>query len=496
MNVMKYKVIILGMLLTIGLGGCGDFLEETTQDEIRPTTVDDLIQLMTGEVYPMNSVVCTYLELLTDNVICNGLQGQEALRDRLEKGRSIFSWDERMYEDLEGTTGISTWKNAYARIMGSNTVMEYLDKVKGDQEMKNHIRGQALTMRAWNYFFLVNLYGQPYTVGDPKQNLGVPLKLEMAIEDGYFNRNSVFEVYEQVVEDLLEGIKLMEENRVQVSLYKASHLMAKALLSRVYLYMGNWDEAAKYATEVIDEKPVLTSLVQGANLSSYVFTRMYDLDLSTEILWIYGNESDITTYFQGGGFGYYPAFMMSDELKDLFETNDLRLLSSHVRSIDFTTYQQYFAYGYKGTSTNKGSKGIRTGEVYLNRAEANIHKYMETQDNSYRTMALADLNTLRLSRYNTTAAPYVNVEDREDIDVSTPASLYKFYQNERRRELDFEDHRWFDLRRMGMPRIEHEFMVNASDKQLFVLEENSLAYVLPIPRVARDNNPNLEPNPR
>lgn len=484
------------MLLTFGLSGCSDFLEETTQDQIRPTTVDDLIQLMVGEVYPMNTIVCTYLELMTDDAKCNGMQGQDHLRAMLEGGRPIFSWDERMYEELEGATGLNTWEKTYARIMGCNTVLEYLDRVKGDQYMKDNLRGQALAMRAWSYFFLVNLYGQPYTVGDPKQNLGVPLKLEMAVEDGYLRRNTVFEVYEQIEEDLLEGIKLLDENKVNVPLYKATPLMAKALLSRVYLYMGNWDEAAKYASEVITEKPILTSLVQGANFTNYTFTKLYDLDASKEILWIYGKDSDITAYFQSGGFGYRPAFMMSDELTGLFEASDLRLISSHVRSIDFTTYQQYYVYGYKGTSTDKGSKGIRTAEMYLNRAEANIRKYMETQDDSYRMAALADLNTLRESRYNTTAAAYVNVEDRLDIDVSTPASLYKFYQEERRRELDFEDHRWFDLRRMGMPRIEHEFMVEATDIQVFVLEENSLAYVLPIPQAARERNPYLEPNPR
>lgn len=493
MNVMKYKAIILGMLLAFGLSGCGDFLEETTQDEIRPTTVDDLVQLMVGEVYPMNTVVCTYLELMTDNAKCNGMQGQEHLRAVLENGRSIFSWDERMYEDLEGTTGINTWEKAYARIMGCNTVLEYLERVKGDQNIKDNLRGQALAMRAWSYFFLVNLYGQPYTVGDPKQNLGVPLKLEMAVIDGYFSRNTVFEVYEQIEKDLLEAIDLLEVNKVNVPLYKASPLMAKALMSRVYLYMGNWDDAAKYATKVLDEKPVLTSLPQGANLSTYTFTKLYDLNASSEVIWIYGKRSDIDTYFALGGFGYRPAYSMSDELTALFEPSDLRLLSSHERAIDFTTYQQYYCYGYKGTATDKGSKGIRVAEMYLNRAEANIRKYMETTDNSYRTAALADLNTLREYRLQ---APYVNVEERGDIEIGTPEELYKFYQDERRRELDFEDHRWFDLRRMGMSRIEHRYMVSADDVQVFVLEENSLAYVLPIPRAARDRNPYLEPNPR
>ena len=87
---MKYKIIIWGVLLVFGLSACSDFLEETSQDEVRPTTVDDLIQLMAGEVYPMNSYECPYLELLTDNAKCNGLQNQEQYRSMLENGRLLF----------------------------------------------------------------------------------------------------------------------------------------------------------------------------------------------------------------------------------------------------------------------------------------------------------------------------------------------------------------------------------------------------------------------
>ena len=494
---MKYKIIIWGVLLVFGLSACSDFLEETSQDEVRPTTVDDLIQLMAGEVYPMNSYECPYLELLTDNAKCNGLQNQEQYRSMLENGRLIFSWDERMYEDLIGLQGMNSWAKFYTRIMGCNTVLEYLERVKGEQATKENVRGQALTMRAWSYFFLVNLHGLPYTVGDPRENPGVPLKLNMGVDDSYFTRASVFDVYEQIENDLLTGIKLMDENRLNVTLYKASPLMAKALLSRVYLYMGKWDEAAAYATEVLNEKPVLTVLAQGADWDYYTFTRLYDLDVSTEVLWIYESRETVNAFFSYGGYDHRPVFSMSDDLIDSFEEDDLRLISGHERGMDFTTYQTYYCFGYKGTATGKGSKGIRTGEVYLNRAEANIQKYMETRDNSYRTVALADLNTLRASRYNILEEVYVNIEERADIDVSTPESLYKFYQEERRRELDFEDHRWFDLRRMGMPRIEHKFFVDSeNDAQVFVLEANSPWYVLPIPTEARDRNPYLQQNPR
>ena len=59
---MKY---ILVLFLTLGLAGCSDFLEESSQDEVRPTTVDDLMQVMVGEAYPMDNIIDSYLDFLT-----------------------------------------------------------------------------------------------------------------------------------------------------------------------------------------------------------------------------------------------------------------------------------------------------------------------------------------------------------------------------------------------------------------------------------------------
>ena len=83
-----------------------------------------------------------------------------------------------------------------------NTIIDYMDKVSGEEKTKNNLMGQALVLRAYYYLLLVNYYGLPYNYGDPTQNLGVPLKLEMAVSDGFMERNTVSEVYEQIVKDL------------------------------------------------------------------------------------------------------------------------------------------------------------------------------------------------------------------------------------------------------------------------------------------------------
>lgn len=496
---MKY---ILVLFLTLGLAGCSDFLEESSQDEVRPTTVDDLMQVMVGEAYPMDNIIDSYLDFLTDDMKCNGAQGDEQ-KSVIEQLYYIFSWNDDMYEKFE-SSNINSWQVYYSKIMGCNTVLGYLNRVTGEQNVKDNLKGQALVLRGWYYFLLVNLYGLPYNYGDPEENLGVPLKLEMEVTDAFYKRNTVAEVYAQIEKDLLEGIKLLDENNISMSLYKISPLAGKAMLSRVYLYMENWDKALEYANLVLDEKPALTALASAdADAFQYQGSSsfgLYNWNVSDEVIWIYSGKREFSLY--GGGGGTYPSvFSVSDDLMDLYNTStdpnnhlDLRPYMCFYNSAYFSASflpVLYPQYGYKGGKNQVyGTKGIRTAELYLNRAEVYIRKYMASGDDNYRKLALVDLNNIRKHRYDTRNVDYVD-EDIQDAD-----KLFQFYKEERRRELCFEDHRWFDLRRYGMPSLSHVYFVNSGNEQVITLNEGDLRYVLLIPKSALERNPRLIQNKR
>lgn len=495
---------ILFLLLLLGFVSCSDFLEESSQDEVRPSTADDLMQVMVGEGYPMDYFQYAYSDFFTDDVQCNGAGGEETLESSVENIYPLFSWADDMYEKM--TDGMyNTWQICYNKIMGCNTVIDYMDRVTGEEKTKNNMRGQALVLRAYYYLLLVNYYGLPYNYGDPTQNLGVPLKLEMAVTDGFMERNTVAEVYEQIVTDLEEGIKLLEENKIDMSLYKISILAGEAILSRVYLYMEDWDNALKYADMVLQEKPTLTSLAsapedamqyQGSNTWA-----VYNESTSDEIIWMYGGRKEFSCYPGGNGIATAP-YSVSDELMDLYEFSeesdnhlDLRyyMYFKYDAWLDMSIFLPtiYPAYGFKGGKNNKwASQGIRTAELYLNRAEAYVHKFMETGEDNYRVLALEDLNKLRENRYDTRNVAYnkVNFTDADE--------LWQFYKDERRRELCFEGHRWFDLRRYGMPELTHEYFIESTTKQQLILGKEDPRYVLPIPQSALDRNPYLKQNER
>ena len=85
-------------------------------------------------------------------------------------------------------------------------------------------------------------------------------------------------------------------------------------------------------------------------------------------------------------------------------------------------------------------------------------------------------------------------EDYEDEEFATQEELINFVRDERRRELCFEGHRWFDLRRWGMPSFTHKWHDNADNTSTFRIEENDLLYTIPIPEEALQMNSSLVQN--
>ncbi|RXG29004.1 RagB/SusD family nutrient uptake outer membrane protein [Leeuwenhoekiella palythoae] len=135
------------------------------------------------------------------------------------------------------------WTSGYQAIVGCNKMIELT--TEGESEETDQLIGENYYLRAYAYFQLVNVFGRPYNQG--RDNLGVPLKLTSLIDD-LPDRATVGEIYDQVVSDLLKAESLMTVNK---SNSYATKEAAQALLSRVYLYMEENQEAIDYAEKVI-----------------------------------------------------------------------------------------------------------------------------------------------------------------------------------------------------------------------------------------------------
>lgn len=507
MNKKKFTIYCL-LLLCTAFGSCKKFLAEYSQDEIKPTTTADLAALMYSDAYPYNASFDTF-DMLTDDIMCNGVakgyQDQPVAEyvTALQNGMAMFKFDPLMFEASSTIpTGADVYSAYYAKIKGCNVVMDYLDKVSGTETDKNAILGQCLFLRAFFYMKLVTAYGLPYSgaVVNPETSLGLPLVLSSQVKDGGLKRNTLKEVYDQIEADLLKATDLLNANFEPPTTFRVGASTANALLSRFYLYRGlstDWDKVIDYAGRVLAVKSSLTQMNTFYASGNFVSQGVY-LSTGPEVLWGYGGTTtnDLSPYFPNQP-NYYPPYAVSASLSTLYDKGngtgtayegDLRYRAY------FTTYINGSVFLYKPNKAPEnekyGGRGIRVAEVYLNRAEAYVKRFVQNGNAADRSGALADLNYLRRSRFDTRTVAYT------PIAITDGAELFKFCQDERRRELCLEDgHRWVDIKRWGLS-VTHSFISSDGSATQHTLPANSPLYALPIPYLAFLNNPALVQNPR
>ena len=482
----KNLYIWLWVILFIS-SSCHDFFKESSQDLIKPSSVEDLRSVMYKEAYPYQFASDNYLMFLTDEIQCNGLLRNEYATQH-GNATPVFTFNPMMFDGGEvfPTNDVNSWKIYYEKIKGCNVIIDYVSEVSGTEQEKNALLGQAMLLRGYYHLKLAMIYCQAYRASgvDPENALGIPLMLTMDLTDEYPERPSLKASYAQIEKDLLEAASLLKENYTPESVYRVGDIAAYVLLSRFYLFRGeaeDLDKAIQYAGKAIEEGPMLSRLSVFSGTDKSVF----DSDQSTEVVWNYGTNSfKNTTYFFTSAYSETVPWSISTELLNQYGSNDLR------RSVYFVRTFGSGEYGGKigRNSSYGGDHGIRMAEAYLNRAEALARRFMAKGDGNDRVQALHDLNTLRETRY--VDGTYVEEE------IADAQDLLDFCLQERRLELCIEEgFRWFDIKRLGLS-VTHKYIDSEGVEQEYVLESNSLLYALPISYDAIERNYKLKQNPR
>ena len=444
----------------------------------------------------MAGVLCLWMgvmEIMKRSGLSAGLS--RLLRPLLARLYPEFAGDKEVMDSVSANVSANLLGLGNAATpMGINAVLDGIDDAVGDQEDRDIVKAEALTLRAFGYFMLVNLYGEPYNYN--KEALGVPLKLATGVTDDHLERGTVAGVYDQIVSDMKQGIALMQVgvDYEPSDIERLNRVASWGLLSRVYLHMEDWESVINYADSVLTEYSSLQTLEPG---EYGVYSPSGDL---VEVLWasLEAEDDNMQTILSPYG--------PSEDLYNCFREDIKNNVGRDIRGV--TSNDDYYRAAYihenaadddddapeglycvlkSVTSDNWYNAGIRTAEVYLNRAEAYIRLYMEDGDETKAQRALDDLNDLRRTRFEN------GYEDWLVSDFETPEELLDFCLRERRRELCVEANtRWFDLRRTGMPRIVHTYVDNSSGVgQDYILEERDTRYVLPIPGSVAERNPNL-----
>ncbi len=480
----KYLSIILGLVTITIFTSCGDFLKETSQDEFEPKDVESYQQLLNGVGYATTTTIDPLTHIMTDEVTGYAASSYSYTEEYLAY-KDIYTWQSTMDATLQGkslTKITRSYQDIYSLIMTCNLVIDAVNKASGTDDEKKQTMGEARALRAYYYWYLVNLYAKPYnTAGTtPDQLAGVPIITSAEIKDDGSTRNTVAEVYTQICNDIEDACTLLDQEKsTTVSLFRINHNAAHLLASRIYLYMEKWDKVIEHVNACLTSAPSL------CNFNTYTLSNVSSPNKA--------NNNVISKSFPEvmfiGGFGGYEInrnavslSCLSSELVNTFDATDLR------KKIFFQAQGSWSKYPYLNAKCGISEQEYvwRTAELYLNRAEAYAMK-SKAGDSGSGAKAVSDLNTLRKNR--------MVVASYTDYTLGTADELIAFVRAERRRELAMENpHRWFDLRRYGMASIRHLWVDVAGVRSYYTLKDSEAGWVLPIPTEALNLNTNLKQN--
>ena len=402
-------------------------------------------------------------DILSDNVIL--------VQSGRQSNRNNFEFN---YTALNN---IGPFNEAYEIINLSNIIVERIDNLQAGAD-RDDILGQALAMRAFAHFDMARLYAQIPTQ-DPGANgtLGVPyLKFEDGDTGDPFatpTRDTVGENYDDIVADLLQARGLIAEDNGSGRFNRNA---VNAFLSRVYLYMGQWQNS-------IDAGSLVTTSLASIDNYPAVFT-----DESTDGVIMLADQDpaldNVTVgvlWSQTASGNVISEYALDFEFFSAISDDDVR--KGVLSVIGTNNDEMHNAINKVGIDRNGvvDVKLFRTAEVFLNRAEAQFELNNEPA-------ALATLNQLRAVRYSANAP-----------DGETGAALETAIQFERRVELAFESHRFFDIKRRGES-IQRSNFGDLSDgtgtpASVSSLPAGDFRFQIPFPIAEINNNPNFMQNP-
>ena len=355
---MKTKInkLLLGscLVLLACLCSCDDYLSNVPKGQRIPTTLNDFSVMLADEYTNCREDVTQALVLLNDRYVSDGYLSY------YELWNANYFWDENADRIAMNKSDETTYYNGYAGISTANLIIENAPTAtEATDAERGQVIAQAKILRAMKYFTLVNYYAKTYNAATAATDGGVPL-ITSAEVGATYTQPSVQEIYDFIVQDISEALPALPERALNV-LY-ADKATAYALAARVYLQMGNYQEALASAGEALKRNDRLFDWVAFYNDNAAVLsvpdvyqsiTSPMGFDYEENYIFCHGNNS-----YSGNDL------QMREDRGNRFEQGDAHFMSRwKIRTMAGATYYNPNMGGY----FNRG--GLTTTEVYLIQAE-------------------------------------------------------------------------------------------------------------------------------
>ena len=481
------KNILIALTFIFSVTSCSDFLEEDLSGQITSESgalnnESGLTAALAGAYKPLTYTWNSGLGNASTQAI---LMGSDDLTTHKASNKADFrEFDQFKVAQQNGRLPF-VWSGAYKSIQGANNIIANYENATGDEAVIQQIAGEAFFLRAYNYFWIVRLWGE------------APLVLETHVFDESIlsvEKSSVADIYGQIIDDLTMAESLLSNTKPQPG--RVNKGTAKAVLAEVYLNMAGWplNDASKYemaaskAKEVIDNEDTygfglmdnfadLWDPANDGNQEEVFALNFWAGD------WYNGNAvygSPARPSDEGGWDDYFSEITFFEEFPEgpRKEVTFMTELSDGTPWQEFSTGRPYYQklQGPKNDWLNAISLPLeRMAEVYLIYAEAQVMATGNTSDPS----ALEAVNKI--------------VRRSQGLPVNTPnasvdwtSATQKQIVQEKAWEFAGEYCRWFDLVRLQMV---EEVIAKKHPSDLQPL--GPIQYYVPLPASETLANPKL-----
>ena len=484
---LKYNLIAIA-LLGFSFSSCSVFLEQNPQTDLSENdfykTADDILSAVNG----------AYSSLQEGDIYGNwyvfGEIPSDNTRNQLSGSVTTQNEFDQFYIDTQNSMIANFWKAAYKVINRTNTILGRIDGIEINTELANRYKLECKFIRALMYFNLVRVYGD------------VPLVLkEISISESYdILREPKENVYNQIIADLKEAQDLPVSYSTAED-GRATQGAAKALLANVYMTLHKYAEAETILAEIINSGrySLLENTPGSLNIDGYknVFSPVNHNSKEGifEIQFLKGGYGEGSNYANNfapensgtnvvavGGTGgnnipemdIYNAYEEGDLRRDFSMSLGYYDNRKNNEWVESRYVCKFMDVPYQNNDASNNYPVIRYADVILMYAEA-------LNQNGKTAEACKYLNMTRRRGfgYQTTETSPV------DLQTTDKAQFALMVEQERRVELAFENHRWFDLIRTGRA-------VEVMRSKGFSLNETNL--ICPIPQKQIDVNPKLTQN--
>jgi starch-binding outer membrane protein, SusD/RagB family len=442
---MKYKIYISVLILSLISISCGDLLNPKPVDLI---TDDQVLTDANSARVVLTSAYRGFANLGAPRIIAGDLTS-----DNLIHNGTFTQYREISNKDMSASNGSASalWGVIYSISYIANFLYEGLPAIEISQSNFDQITATASFLRAYAYFVGVYTYG------------GLPIVTTTNVDQNRVIPRASF----QETLDFIESELLYALDKLPAQTFNAGEVSngaVKALLSKFYLYTGNWVQAEKYATEVIE----------GIGTKAYVLEPTFQNAISD-----FSTESILEIVYSAND---NPGTSTNFSINNLFVGRREIIPSSEmVLALQNDGGDRKVMIEFNGANARGADNGwtvvrygpfdniqvLRLAEMFLIRAEARAEQDKITGDQG----ALADINIIR----QRAGVPL--------IQGTSKNQMLQAIENERRMELCFEGHRWYDLIRTGRAEtVMNEFTNNWTEKD----------ELWPIPLSEITNNPSLK----